>query len=685
MQKIKLLISDMDCPSCAKTIEKNMPDGGSIISTRVNFASKTAFIEFDENKTNIEQIIKKINRLGYTVKNKKEEEKNGNFYYYIAFLVLPLLIIIQQIITYNHPHEHAVSGFPIAALAILFSYRTFKKAFSSLKSGNITAELYMSIGIIVTFFMKEFIPSAVIVFYQNAGEFLDRVTSRQASSAIEGLIKISPQKARVIKDGAEVETSAEEVNKNDIVLVKTGEKIPIDGAVIEGNGFVNQSAITGEGIPQEKIPGSEVFAGTILEGGYLKIKASTTYQDTVFHKIITLIEEADKQKSNIQKIADKFASYFLPVLLFIAVITYLVTKNMNTAVSVIIVSCPCAIAIATPLAIMASAGKLAKYGIIIKGGLSLETLSKVKTLIMDKTGTITLGEPEVTSIKGFGCHDNNEIISSAASCEIYSEHHLAKAIIKKAKDLKIEIKPPDKFNVVPGKGITAEINGKKILMGNKFLMDKVTIPASAADYINEIETAGQTSILIAHNDELCGVIGIEDKVRFEVKEAISNLRKMGIGDILIVTGDNKLAAEGLAKKLNIDKVFYEQLPEDKVNIVKGLQKDKKIVAFVGDGINDAPALKTADLSIAMGMAGTHVAIETADIILMNDNLLLLPLAIKQGKRTANTIKQNIFFGLIFNIIGVTAACMGLLPPVWAAMAHIVPDIFVFTNSAKLIK
>lgn len=684
MQKIKLVISDMDCPSCAKTIEKNMPDSGAILSVQVNFAAKTAFIEFNENKTNVEQIIKKINRLGYTVESKRQEEKQ-DIYYYIVFSILPLLIIIQQIVTYNLPHEHKISGFPIAALAILFAYRTFKKAFSSLKNGNITAELYMSIGIIVTFFMKEFIPSAVIVFYQNAGEFLDKITSRQASSAIEDLVKISPQKARVIKGDAETEVAAEEVNKDDIVLVKTGEKIPIDGVVIEGSGFVNQSAITGEAIAQEKITGSEVFAGTILEGGYLLVKASTTYQDTVFHKIITLIEEAEKQKSNIQKIADKFASYFLPVLLFIAVITYLVTKNMNTAVSVIIVSCPCAIAIATPLAIMASAGKLAKYGIIIKGGLSLEVISKVKTLIMDKTGTITLGEPIVVSIKGFGCHDDNEIISYAASCEIYSEHHLAKAIIKKAKDLNLKILPPDKFNVVPGKGITAELNGKKILMGNKFLMDKISISFPAVDYINQIEGAGQTSILIAHNDELCGVIGIEDKIREEVKEALLNLRKAGIKDLLIVTGDNKLAAQGLAKKLNIDKIFYEQLPEDKVNIVKGLQKDKQVVAFVGDGINDTPALKTADLSIAMGIAGTHVAIETADIILMNDNLLLLPLAIKQGKRTANAIKQNIFFGLIFNIIGVTAACMGMLPPVWAAMAHIVPDIFVFSNSARLIK
>lgn len=674
----------MDCPSCAKTIEKKLPDGKIILTAEVNFAAKSAIIEFDENKISPEKIIKKLNLLGFEVKEKPQTSEKKP-YYYIVFTLIPALIVLQQVLAPHETHIHAVRVMPIAAFAIVFAYNTFKKAFLSVKRGDITAELYMSLGILVTFFAGEFVSSAVIVFYQNIGEYLDEVTSRRAASTIQALIDLSPEEARVIKGNEEITVSAKDVRIDDIVLVRSGEKIPVDGIVTDGNGFVNQSAITGESAAQEKIKAMEVFAGTILESGFLKIQAQKTYENTVFYKIITLIEEAEKHKSAIQKIADKFAVYFLPALLVISIAVYLITKNLNSAIAVIIVACPCAIAVATPIAIMASAGKLAKHGIIIKGGLSLEVLSKVNALIMDKTGTLTLGEPKVASLKGFGCHEDADILSNAAACEAYSEHHLAKAILKKAKDLNLTLRYPDKFTVVPGKGVIAEIKNEEIMMGNKFLMENIPISADELEYINNIEKAGQTSILIAHNKELCGVMGISDTVRDEVKEALLDLKREGIKEMIMVTGDNKSAASSVAKKLNITRVFADELPEDKVNTVRAIQKENKIVAFVGDGINDAPALKTADLSIAMGAAGTYVAIETADIVLMNDNLLLLPLAIKQGRRTAKTIKQNILFGLAFNILGVAAASMGLLPPVWAAMAHIVPDVFVFANSARLIK
>ncbi|MFH1454301.1 MAG: cation-translocating P-type ATPase [Armatimonadota bacterium] len=681
MEKIKLIIENMDCPSCAGTIEKNLPDKNGILSAQVNFASKAVIIEYSPDKTNTGEIAKKLKLLGFGI---KDERKKGskNLYYYIAFTVVPLLVILQQIISPHHLHS---KGFPVASLAVIFAFGTFKSAYISLRRKNITAELYMSLGILVTFFMGEFVPSAVIVLFQNIGQFLDESTSAKAASAIQEIIKISPEKARIINGTGQIEVPAEEVKINDIVLVKSGEKIPVDGVIIEGNGFVNQSSITGESIPQEKIPGLEVYASSILEEGFLKVKTAKTYHNTVFYKIINLIEEADKQKSKVQKIADKFAAYFLPAILFIAATVFLLSKNLNSAVAVIIVACPCSIAVATPLAVMASAGSLARSGIIIKGGLSLEVLSKVNVMVMDKTGTITIGEPEVSSIKSFADAGDMEVLSKAASCEIYSEHLLAKAIIKKAKELKIYIEHPDNIKVVPGKGITAYTGSDIILMGNKFLFDGIKIPEEAVKYVDKIEKEGQSSILIAYNNIFYGVIGIQDRIRDEIKQAITNLNKLGIKDIYIVTGDNKAAAESLAKKINIDKVYSEQLPEDKVNVIKDLQKDGKTVVFVGDGINDAPALKTADLSIAMGVAGTHIAVETADIILMNDNLKLLPLAVKQGKRTASTIKQNIFFGLTFNILGVIAASIGLLAPIWAAMAHVIPDVFVFGNSAKLIR
>ena len=570
--------------------------------------------------------------------------------------------------------------------ALLGGLPLFKMAYLDLRAGSITSEVAMALGMIAALLIGEFTSAAVIAFFMLIAEFLDEFTINKSRSAIRELVETSPKKAVVKRGDVEKEVDIGEVKVGDVVVVKSGEKIPVDGLVVAGRASVNQAPITGESMPVEKGVGDEVFTGTIDELGVIQIKTTKIGTDTVLARIVELVGEAEQSKAPIEKVADRFATYFVPLVLVAAVLTFTITRNINSSIAVVVVACPCAIALATPLAVVASIGNAAKNGVIIKGGIYLEELGKADTVVMDKTGTLTTGEPRVTGIKGFDVHDSRDILALAATAEKHSEHPMARSILRAAEEHDIEIPEHQECQVVRGKGIIATCDGQTLILGNRELIREksIGIPADVESYVAHEEENGKTVMLVAHSDKVCGAISVSDDLREEAIQAIRKLKGRGI-KLVMLTGDNPRTALAMAKQIGIDEVFAEMLPEGKVDVVRKLVESGNKVIMVGDGINDAPALAQASVGIAMGAAGTDAAVKAADVALMTDDLTKVPEAINIGDRTFRVIEQNILASVVFNIAGVTLASMGFLSPAMAAVAHALPDFVLFLNSSRLIR
>lgn len=611
------------------------------------------------------------------------EEAESYRYELIRIGIVGLLIILSWIKIWQ-PY---VGLDVIAIIAVLVGgYPLFKDAYNCLKGGKLGADAFMSIGIIAAFVIGEFLSAAIIAFFMLIADFLEDFTVDKSRRSISDLIEATPKTALVRKNGSEVKVPIEQIQANDLVIVKPGESIPVDGEIVSGQSSVNQAPITGESISIEKNLGDEVFAGTINELGVLHVKTLKVGKDTTLGRIIELVEEAQESKAPVQRVADSFTSYFTPLILGITLIAYLLTRNPIAAITVIIVGCPCSIALATPLAVVAGIGKASKHGILVKGGIYLETLGKVDTVVMDKTGTLTVGEPQVTDVKSFGEHDEKEIITLAAIIEKHSEHPLANAILKKAGEYGVSIPDPGEFQVVRGKGVVAKYGKQFLIIGNKELLrdQGVTIPPQVEAYMSTKEEEGKTAILIAHGAEVCGVISIADVLRDKAASVIRELKARQVR-LVMLTGDNPRTARAIAKQVGIDEVLAEMMPEEKVDRVKEITERGNVVAMVGDGINDAPALALASVGIAMGVIGVDAAIEAADVALMTDDLTRVSEAVDIGKKTFGTIRQNLVIGILFNIVGISLAASGFLSPVAAAIAHVLPDALVFANSARLFR
>jgi len=583
---------------------------------------------------------------------------------------------------------HPLFSLDIAGLlaAVFGGLPLFRRTYLDLRARSITAEVAMTIGMIAVLSIGEFLSAAVIAFFMLIAEFLDKFTISKGRSAIRGLIEISPKKAAVKRNDVEVEVDISEVKQGDTVIVKSGERIPVDGIVVAGQASVNQAPITGESMPVEKEVGDEVFTGTIDDLGLIQVKTTKIGMDTTLARIIELVEEAERSKAPVQKVADRFATYFVPLVLAVAFLTFMVTGNIKSSIAVVVVACPCAVALATPLAVVASVGKAAKKGIIVKGGIYLEELGRVDTVVMDKTGTLTIGEPKVTGIKGFDAHDERQILTIAAIVEKHSEHPLARSILETAKDHGIRIPEHHECQVIRGKGIIATCDDQILIMGNReMLKDRgLNISAHIENYMLQEEENGKTAMLVAHDDKVCGVISVSDTLREDALSALKELNDRGVR-LIMLTGDNPRTAQAIAKQAGISEVFAEMLPKGKVDVVRKLVESGRKVMMVGDGINDAPALAQASVGVAMGAAGTDAAIEAADVALMTDDLTRIPEAIKIGDQAFKVIKQNIAASIVFNIVGVTLASMGLLSPIMAAAAHALPDFILFLNSSRLIR
>jgi len=576
---------------------------------------------------------------------------------------------------------------PLALLTItLAGYPVYKEVYYAVIEKTITMEVAMTIGIAASLIIGESLASMIILFFTLSAEFIEDFTIDKSRKAIEELITLSPKKAFIKKNGEVIEVDIDTIERGDIVVIRSGEKVPIDGTIVEGTALINQAPITGESQPVEKREGSEVFAGTIIHTGFLEVEATKVGEDTTLGKIIQLIEEVESSKAPVQRFADRFASRFVPLVLFIAGIVALLTQNVMSTISVIVVACPCAIAMATPLAVIASIGKAAKQGIIIKGGIYLEELSKTNTVVLDKTGTLTYGVPHVMDIKGFQEHDERDIITFAAIAERHSEHHLAEAIERKASEFNLEVPPHQRCQLFAGKGVMCQYEDKTILLGNRSLIkdNQLDIPNAIEEYMVARENEGKTAIIIAHDNHVCGVISVADVVRRETLEGLKGLKNIGINDFIMMTGDNERVAKIIAEQVGIKKVMAEMLPQEKVEKVGELVKQGKKVLMVGDGVNDAPALVKASVGVAMGAAGTDVAIETADVVLMTDDLRNITTSVRIGKRAFTIIKQNIAASIFFNIVGIALASLGVINPMIAAAIHALPDVILFLNSSRLL-
>jgi len=681
-KKVNIRINGMDCQSCAAKIEQHLAKLEGVHSVKVAFSAEKAFVEYDTEKINIEEMESKIHELGYRPEPLKVEERKG-FRLELLRLFMVGLAILISLTGFTRPFF----SLDIAAIiaVIISGIPIFRSTFFSLQRKTITAEVAMATGMVASILIGQYLSAAVIGFFMLLAEFIDGFTKDKARAAISSLIKISPKRAVVKRDRREIEVGIDEVRHGDVVIVKSGETIPVDGAVIRGHSSVNQAPITGESMPIEKKVGDNVFAGTVNQVGTLEIKVTRVGKDTTLGRIIELVEEAEATKAPIQKLADRFASRFLPIVFLAALVTYLLTRNITNSISVIVVACPCAVALATPLAVVAGIGNAAKKGIVVKGGIYLEELGKIDTVVVDKTGTITIGEPRVIGIKGFDKHEEREIITFAAMAEKHSEHPLASAIVEQAEKFGIRTEEHKHCEILPGKGIIALCDGRKILVGSRELLkeNNLLLPEDVERFVREEEEHGRTALLIAHDNEICGIISVADVVREEAKRAIKELNKKGI-KVIMLTGDNPRTAKAVAQQIGIDEVFAEMLPEEKVEKIKELVRQGRKVVMVGDGINDAPALAEASIGIAMGAAGTDIAIETSDVALMTDDLTKITEAVKIGRKTFSVIKQNLASSIVFNIVGVSLASLGILNPFLAAVAHSLPDFLLFLNSSRLI-
>ncbi len=588
--------------------------------------------------------------------------------------ILIVLAFVFGIFDYNHIKRGAlILATIIASLPIII------KAFQALRMKAFSIELLVTIAVIGALYIGEYIESSVVSFLFLFGAYLEARTLEKTRSSLKALIDMAPQEATVIREGKSSTIPVGEVVEGERVLIKSGGKVPVDGQVLSGKATLNEAAITGESVPASKKVGDKVFSGTIVDNGYIEIVAEKVGDDTTFAKIIELVEEAQESKSKTEKFLDKFSNIYTPAVVVLSIIVYLITGNLHLAITFLVVACPGALVIGAPVSNVAGIGNGAKKGVLIKGGQVIDSLAKVDTIVFDKTGTLTKGKPEVSDIKIFNNVDENELLRLVAEAETISEHHLGQTIVKEAKARKLKLNS----NVVDGEvikgcGIRAKVEGQLLAIGNGKLMnvENVSIPQEVLQYAISREKAGNTAIFVAVDGKIAGVFSIADQIREDAGEALTTMRKNGIKKMIMLTGDNKHTAQLVSHSLGLDEFHAELLPEDKVDFVKKLKAEGHIVAMAGDGINDAPAIATADIGLAMGEGGTDISMETADLVLMADKLMQFAHAHSLSKATVRNMKQNTFFAV--------AVVFVLLAGVLSGDVHLASGMFIHEASVLLV-
>lgn len=729
VERAELKISGMSCAACSARVEKGLNKLPGVIRAAVNLATEKAVVEFNPAEISMPGIKKAIENLGYgaaqaddraAVDSEREERereirRQRSLVIFSGILSAPLLfnMLVMVFNLHRYVPEFFMSNYFQFALAtpiqLVAGAGFYRDAYIALRGRSANMSVLVVLGtsaayiysVVVTFFghmigIHEvyYETSAIIITLILLGRTLEAIAKGKTSEAIKKLVGLQPKNARVIRGGQEVEIPVEEVETGDLVVVRPGERIPVDGVVREGYSAVDESMLTGESVPADKKAGDEVTGATINKLGTFKFEATRVGKDTALAQIIRIVEEAQGSKAPIQRMADIISSYFVPAVIGVALLTFLswyyfgapgdFTRSMLNFTAVLVIACPCALGLATPTSIMVGTGRGAEYGILIKGGEYLERTHQLTAVVLDKTGTITRGEPSFTDLvpapeyKG----REGELLEIAGRAEKNSEHPLARAIVNHARERGASLDDPQRFTAVPGHGVDADIDGRRILLGTRKMMkdNEVEFSALAGD-IEKLEEEGKTAMFMALDGRLAAVIGVADTIKDSSQEAIDRLKKMGI-EVWMLTGDNRRTADAIARQVGIDNVLAEVLPEDKAGQVEKLRRQGKVVGMVGDGINDAPALVTADIGFAIG-TGTDVAIEAADITLMRGDLRGVPAAISLSRATIRNIKQNLFWALFYNTVGIPVAALGLLNPVLAGAAMAFSSVSVVSNALRL--
>lgn len=734
---VSFKVEGMSCAACAASIERTLKKMDGVENPVVNFAAETLTFSYDADKVRIADIKAKLGKLDFTLvdisdgNEEVEDDKNSEYIFtrnrliWTAIFALPVFIISMGdmmglklpswLAADSSPLTFATVQFILTSIVFYFGRSYFKVGIKSLFAGSPNMDTLISMGSGAAYLygifgifkiatgtpnyvhQLYFESAATIIALISLGKFLETIAKGKTSDAIKKLMGLAPKTATILVDGKEQVVSVDDVRTGDLIVVKPGEKLPVDGEIIEGTTSVEESMLTGESIPVEKKVGDSVFGASINKNGRIVYKATKVGKDTVISQIVKLVKDAQGSKAPIARTADIIAGYFVPTVIGIAIISSIfwgfdgqdLEFVLTIFISILVIACPCALGLATPTAIMVGTGKGAENGVLIKGGEALEGTQAIQTIVFDKTGTLTQGKPVVTDIITEG-YDKDEILAIAAAAEKGSEHPLGEAIVNSAEEKGLVLKTLEDFKAIPGKGIEVKVDSKDIFLGNKKLVVEqgVAISKKFEDESNRLATQGKTPMYMIINSKLEAIIAVADTVKPTSKQAVKKLREMGI-EVVMLTGDNKKTAEAIAKDLGIDRVVAEVLPHEKAAKVKELQAEGKKVAMVGDGVNDAPALAIADIGMAIG-SGTDIAMESADIVLMRSDIMDVIGAIQLSKKTMNNIKLGLFWGLVFNIIGIPIA-MGvlklfggpLLNPMIGALAMSFSSVTVLLNALRL--
>ncbi|NYZ79520.1 copper-translocating P-type ATPase [Candidatus Micrarchaeota archaeon] len=705
----------MHCTNCALNIEKGLRGLEGVKSVAVNFTTEKATLEFNEKKMTEAKLLESIKELGYggefvesgfdRERQIREEEESQLKKLLAISIIFALPAFAIGMFIMDFPHRGYVLLFLATPVQFIVGWRFYKSAWAGLKHKTANMDTLVALGTSAAYFYSLYLvmqdvmgetyfeTSAVLITFVMAGKYLEARAKGRTSQAIRELMQLSPKQARIILKGKEKIIPVDEVKTGDIIVVKPGEQIPVDGVVLSGDSSVDESMITGESIPAEKFKNSKVYGGTLNKHGILKIKATKVGADSTLSKIIRLIEDAQTKKAPIQSYADMVSAYFVPAVILISLISFCVwflvlrqtlSFSITTAVAVLVISCPCALGLATPTAVMVGIGKGAKNGILIKGGDVLEKVQGINAILLDKTGTVTVGKPAVTDVLSFGRMGRDEVLSLAASVEKASEHPLADAIVEKAEEEKVKIFNVSKFKSITGKGVKGVVKGNEILLGRPEWFGEAG--KKVEKNVHELENDGKTVVLLKNGNEL-GALAVSDMVKPDSADAVARFKQMGL-ETYMITGDNERVAKSVAEKVGVDHYFAGVLPEEKSKFVEKLKKEGKNVAMVGDGINDAPALALSDVGIVMS-SGTDVAMESGDIVLMRNSLMDVVRGINLSKATLGKIKQNMFWALIYNVVGIPLAAGALysfgitLNPMIAGGAMALSSVSVVTNSLLL--